>query len=81
MTPDEAEALLASDAPLPADVLGRARAAIAEGRFGVCAGCGDEIAARALRERPDRGLCEGCSDRLRGERAGRRFGVCGVRGR
>jgi DnaK suppressor protein len=50
----------------------RALAKIAEGSYGLCDGCGEQIPAERLRAMPDRSLCVSCAAAARQPRARRR---------
>lgn len=67
-------------AALPPAAAARAQLAWREGRYGLCATCGDPIDGDALRARPDLASCAACAAELRARQAGRRFGVCGIKG-
>lgn len=64
---------------LPAADAARVRRAMADGNFGRCATCGEDITAAALLERPTLAACPECAGALRRGQAGRRFGVCGIK--
>jgi DnaK suppressor protein len=50
----------------------RALAKIAEGSYGLCDGCGEQIPAERLRAMPDRSLCVSCAAAARQPRTSRR---------
>ncbi|MCA9495205.1 MAG: hypothetical protein KC621_34995 [Myxococcales bacterium] len=61
--------------------LARVERAIADGTYGSCARCGEELDGEELLARPLLGLCPDCLGGLAVEQGERRFGVCGVRPR